>query len=322
MSDHHALAARRAVTGTELQVAPLCFGGNVLGWTCDEQQSRTILDAYRSAGGNFIDTADQYSSWVAGNVGGESETIIGGWLSTGVDRGDVVIATKCGRKPGLTGLAPHTVRAAVDASLRRLGTDYIDLLYAHMDDPETDLDATLDAFDGLVRAGKVRYVAASNYGAERLTDALKTASANGWAPFVALQTHYNLVERAAYETQLRPVVARHDLACFPYYALASGFLTGKYDDRSTSTGPRAAAASRYRDGAGQQVIDALRAIADQRAVAVGAVALAWLAHQPTVVAPIASARTPEQLAELMAFAELALTPAELTALESASRIAG
>ncbi|MEV0732647.1 aldo/keto reductase [Polymorphospora sp. NPDC050346] len=319
MSDRNALAARLPVPGTDLRVAPLCFGGNVLGWTCDEPQSRAVLDAYVAAGGNFVDTADQYSSWGSGNVGGESETIIGRWLATGVDRGELVIATKCGRMPGMEGLAPATIRAAVDDSLRRLGTDYVDLLYAHLDDTETPLEATLETFDSLVRAGKVRYVAASNYGAERLDQALKTAAANDWAPFAALQAHYNLVEREAYETDLRAVVARHGLACFPYYGLASGYLTGKYSSGSTPASPRRAAADRYRERGGERMIDALRAIADRRAVALGAVALAWLAHQPTVVAPIASARTPAQLTEIIAFAGLALETDELAALDGASR---
>ncbi|SHE55542.1 aldo/keto reductase [Streptoalloteichus hindustanus] len=306
------------INGTDLDVFPLCFGGNVFGWTADQDTSFAVLDAYAAAGGNFLDTADAYSAWVDGNSGGESETIIGRWLAARGNRDDVVIATKCGRLPGLTGLSAGTIRTAAENSLRRLGVDHVDVLYAHRDDPDTPLEETLTAFDALVREGKVRHVAASNYSPGRLAEALEIQRREGLAPFVALQPQYNLMDRDEYETELAGLVAANDLAVFPYYALASGFLTGKYRPGSTVDGARASKAEQYLDERGVRVLAALDEAAAAHSTTVSAVALAWLAAQPTVTAPIASARTPEQLADLLPMADLKLDQDELDRLTAAS----
>jgi len=211
-----------------LEVSPLCLGGNPFGWTADEQTSFAVLDAYAEAGGNFIDTADRYTFHLPGNRGGESETIIGRWLRSRGCRDRMVIATKVGALPGLDNLAPRTIRRAVEDSLRRLGTDHIDLYFAHVDDPGTPLAETLAAFDALVRAGTVRHVAASNFTADRLAESLETSAREGLAAYVALQAEYNLVQREGYERGLAPTVAGAGLVCLPYVALARGFLTGKY----------------------------------------------------------------------------------------------
>ena len=213
---------------SDLDVAPLCLGGNPFGWTADEATSFSVLDAYAEAGGNFIDTADRYTFHVPGNSGGESETIIGRWLKARGNRDRMVIATKVGALPGLDNLAPKTIHRAAEDSLRRLGTDHIDLYYSHVDDPDTPLAETLDAFDALVHAGTVRHIAASNFTADRLTESLQTSAREGFAAYVALQAEYNLVQREGYERDLAPTVASAGLACLPYVALARGFLTGKY----------------------------------------------------------------------------------------------
>jgi aryl-alcohol dehydrogenase (NADP+) len=301
---------------TDLDVFPLCLGGNVLGWTADEEQSFGVLDDYAAAGGNFIDTADSYSHWVDGHVGGESETIIGRWTASRRNRDRMVVATKVGRLPAKQGLRAETIREAAEDSLRRLQAEHIDLYYAHGDDDlGIPVEETLGAFDELVRAGKVRYVAASNYGAPRLAEALALSQRDGVTPYVALQPHYNLVERD-FESELEPLCAEKGLACLPYFALAQGFLTGKYrPDGPTVDGPRAAGASAYLDERGRVVLEALDSIAAAHDTTVAAVSLAWLASRPTVAAPIASARTRAQLAELLTFVELELTPAELDALD-------
>ncbi len=211
----------RTIPGTDLDVFPLCLGGNVFGWTADERTSRAVLDKYIEQGGNFIDTADMYA-------GGRSETIIGDWLDERRNRDWIVLATKVGMAPGFEGLRAGTIRAAAEASLERLQTDWIDVYYAHRDDPETPLEETLGAFDDLVRDGLVRYVAASNYTAPRLAEALAVSERDGLAKFVALQPHYNLVEREAYEGGLRDLCAARGIGSFPYFGLARGFLTGKY----------------------------------------------------------------------------------------------
>lgn len=306
------------IGSTDLDVFPLCLGGNVFGWTADERQSFDVLDAYAEAGGNFVDTADAYSAWAPGNSGGESETILGRWMAARGNRDRVVVATKVGKLAGLTGLSARTVRAAAEGSLRRLGTDRIDLYYAHADDPATPLEETLGAFDALVREGKVRHVAASNYGAARLAEALAISKARGIARFEALQPHYNLVHRAEYEGALADLCAREGLACFPYYSLASGFLAGKYRPGGAVGSARSGAASRYLDERGLRVLAALDAIAAARATRVAAVALAWLLARPTVHAPIASARTRAQLVELLPAATLALTAEDVRRLDDAS----
>lgn len=306
------------LANTALDVFPLCLGGNVFGWTIDEEQSFAVLDAYAAAGGNFVDTADMYSSWVPGNVGGESETILGRWMAARKNRERIVVATKVGKLAGLDNLSAKTIRAAAENSLRRLGTDHIDLYYAHADDPATPLEETLGAFDGLVREGKVLHVAASNYTEARLSEALAISKRKGLTPFVALQPHYNLVHRAEYENGLAPLCTREGIACFPYYSLASGFLAGKYRPGVTVESARAGGTAKYLDDKGLRVLAALDAIAAERETTVAAVALAWLLTRPGVVAPIASARTPEQLAELLPAVALMLSGDGLKRLDDAS----
>ncbi|MEU4654025.1 aldo/keto reductase [Streptomyces sp. NPDC023723] len=304
---------------TDLHVFPLALGGNVFGWTADEDQSFAVLDAYTAAGGNFVDTADAYSAWAEGNRGGESETVIGKWLARRGNRDDVVLATKVGRHPEYTGLRADTVKAAADASLRRLGTDRIDLYYTHFDDPEVPVEEIIGALDELVRAGKVRHIAASNISAERLQEALDFSAREGLARYVALQPHYNLVTRDTYEGKLQDLAERAGLAAVPYYALAAGFLTGKYRPGATVDSARAAGAARHLETArGQRVLTALDEVAQAHDAPVATVALAWLAAQPTVTAPIASARTVAQLPALLGVADLRLTDTELAALTRAS----
>lgn len=305
---------RRRLGTTDLHVFPFCLGGNVFGWTADEPTSFAILDAYAAAGGNFIDTADTYSQWVPGNVGGESETIIGKWLRARRNRDRMVIATKVGRLTTLRGLSAATIRSGVEASLRRLGVDCIDLYYAHADDPDTPLADTLRAFDSLVRSGKVRYIAASNYAAPRLAEALAICARERLARYVAIQPHHNLVHRTDYEGALRTLCAREQLACLPYYALASGFLTGKYTPGTSVDSARAGAAARYLDTRGQRVLAELHRIATTHRTTMAAVALAWLLTDETIPAPIASARTPQQLGELLPATHLQLTPDDVLAL--------
>jgi aryl-alcohol dehydrogenase-like predicted oxidoreductase len=303
---------------TSLDIFPLCLGGNVFGWTADEKQSRAVLDAYAAAGGNFIDTADVYSAWAPGNSGGESESILGRWMAHRGNRDRMVIATKVGMLSSLRGLSAKTIRAAAEGSLRRLRTDHIDLYYAHIDDAATPLEETLGAFDALVREGKVRYVAASNYAAPRLAEALAVSDRMGLARYVALQPRYTLVDREGYEKELAALCTRERLACFPYPALASGFLSGKYRPGAKVAGPRASNAAKYLDERGLRVLAALDAIAAERGTTVAAVSLAWLRTRPGVLAPIASARTAEQLAELLPSVSLRLTDEEVANLNEAS----
>jgi aryl-alcohol dehydrogenase-like predicted oxidoreductase len=300
---------------TDLTVSPLCLGGNVFGWTADEDASFAVLDAYTAAGGNFIDTADGYGDWVEGNPRGQSERIIGRWMAARGNRDRLVIATKVGRARGMRGLAAATISAGCEASLERLGTDRIDLYYAHADDPETALDETMAAFDALVRDGMVRHVAASNYAAPRLAEALRVSDRAGLARYVALQPEYNLVSRDEYEGDLQDLCIAEGIACMPYYALASGFLTGKYRTGGPDVASaRASSARKHLDGGGGRVLAALDDVAAAHDTSVAAVALAWLRAQPGVTAPIASARSPEQLAELLRMADLELTTAELERL--------
>ncbi len=303
----------------DVDVSRLCLGANTFGWTADRDTAFAILDGFVAAGGNFIDTADSYMFRAPGNSGGESETIIGEWFAARGRRDDVVIATKVGSLPGRTGLSAANIAAACDDSLRRLRTDRIDLYWAHKDDPDTAQEETAQAFDALVRAGKVRALGASNFTADRLRTALGISAAAGLASYAALQPHYNLMERAAYESTLAPLLAAEGVACVPYYGLAKGFLTGKYrrggaDVRSV----RAEGARAYLDDRGERVLAALDEIAAARDVPTGAVALAWLAARPTVAAPIASARTADQLDGLLPVLDLELTPTETSALTAAS----
>ena len=306
------------INSTELDVFPVALGGNVFGWTADEAQSSAVLDAYVAGGGNMIDTADAYSSWAPGNSGGESETIIGRWLSSRKRRADTIVATKVGKHPKLEGLSAKTIEEAAEGSLKRLNTDYIDLYYAHADDEKTPLEETLSAFDSLIRAGKVRYIAASNYSAPRLAEALATSDREGYARFVVFQQHYNLMERDEYEGELADVVKREGLSSLPYFALAKGFLTGKYRPGAKVESAREQGARAYLTAKGLKVLAALDEVAAEQNAAVASVALAWLAAQPTVVAPIASARTVDQLPDILRSAEIHLTDTQLQKLSGAS----
>ncbi|MFF8096416.1 aldo/keto reductase [Streptomyces sp. NPDC016675] len=313
------MTSLRKLGSSDLEVFPLALGGNVFGWTADQDTSFAVLDAYTAAGGNFVDTADSYSAWVDGNSGGESETIVGKWLASRGNRGDVVLATKVSQHPEYPGLSAANIKAAADASLRRLGTDHIDLYYTHFDKPEVPVEEIVGALDELVRAGKVRHIAASNISAERLAASLEFSDREGLARYVALQPHYNLVSRDTYEGGLRDLAERAGLAAVPYYSLASGFLTGKYRAGSAVDSPRAGGAAKHLETErGRRVLAALDEIAEAHDAPVATVALAWLAAQPTVAAPIASARTVEQLPALLGVAELSLTPDEVARLEQAS----
>ena len=297
---------------TDLDVFPICLGGNVFGWTADEPQSRAVLDAYVGAGGNFIDTANSYLV-----EHGRSETIIGRWIADRGNRDQIVLATKVGGGRGpVRSLSAETIEREAHASLERLQTDRIDLYYAHFDDEQTPLEESLRAFDALVGAGTIRHVGASNYSTERLTAALELQREHGLAEFTVLQPHYNLVERD-FERTLLPVAKAWNLAVLPYFALAKGFLTGKYrPDGEAGESQRADAARAYLDERGAAVLDALDEVAAAHETTVAAVALAWLLAQPRVVAPIASARTTEQLEQILPAATLALTPAEVDRLSA------
>ncbi|WP_217240410.1 aldo/keto reductase [Streptomyces sp. AC555_RSS877] len=309
----------RRLGSSELEVFPLCLGGNVFGWTADEAASFAVLDAYTAAGGNFVDTADSYSQWAEGHQGGESETIIGKWAKARGNRADVVIATKVSQHHEYPGLGAANIKAAADASLRRLGTDYIDLYYTHFDKPEVPVEEIIGALDELVKAGKVRHIAASNISPERLEASLAFSDREGLARYVALQPHYNLVSRDTYEGELQQLAERFGLAAVPYSALASGFLTGKYRPGTTVDSVRAGGAAKHLDTErGQKVLTALDEIARAHDVPVATVALAWLAARPTVAAPIASARTVEQLPALVGVGELELTGQEVARLTAAA----
>jgi len=310
-------APRRTIGSSDLSVFPLSLGGNVFGWTADQATSFSVLDGYLDAGGNFIDTADGYSAWVPGNTGGDSERILGQWFQARGNRDDVVLATKVSQHPEFKGLAGDNILRAADASLERLGSDHIDLYYAHFDDQTVPLEETVAALSSLVDAGKVRYIGISNYSPERIEEWFSITEANGLHRAVALQPHYNLVERD-FEEKYRALAERENLGVVPYFALAAGFLTGKYRDGVTVDSARAAGASKYLDDRGRSVLDALDEVAAAHDTSVASVALAWLAAQPTVVAPIASARTIDQLPDLLASVTLELTADELDALTGAS----
>ena len=295
----------------------LCLGGNVFGWTIEEERSFEVLDAYFAAGGNFIDTADTYGRRGSQGVGA-SERIIGRWIAARGNREQLVIATKVGMSQELPGLSRENIRRAIDASLERLGIDRVDLYYAHQDDPSTPLEETLGAFAELMEEGLIGYAGASNYSAERLEEAMRLGARENLASYVALQPHYNLLERD-YEGALAATCERHGLACVPYFGLARGFLTGKYRREGPSVeSPRAQSVREsYFNERGFAVLDALDEVAGAHSTSVAAVALAWLIAQPTVVAPIASATSPEQLSELLPATALELTAAEIERLSAA-----
>ena len=299
---------------SDLDVSRLCLGGNVFGWTADEGHSFAVLDAFAGAGGNFIDTADSYSAWVPGNSGGESETIIGRWMAQRGNRDSLIVATKVGHDRNLR---RDVILDRAKRSLERLQTDHIDLYYMHNDDPDTPFEESLGAFGELVADGSVRWIGASNFAGERLAEALDVAEREGLPRIVAIQNEYNPVARA-YENGPREVAAARGVAAIPYYGLASGFLTGKYrPDGAAVDSPRAPSALAKLDASGVAVLEVLDAVAQAHATSQAAVALAWLASRPTVVAPIASARTVEQLDELLAFMTLELGADELERLTRA-----
>ena len=295
---------RIAQPNTDLSVYPLCLGGNVFGWTANQEQSFAVLDEHRALGGNFIDTADAYSAWVPGNEGGESETIIGAWMASRGARSETVVATKVAKLSTRPGLSRANIIAACDDSLRRLQTDYIDLYYAHEDDQNTPLEETLGAFDELQKAGKIRYAAASNYTADRLKKALDISHDNELTKYVALQNWYNLVEREEFERDSVPFLTKTGLSALPFFSLAMGFLTGKYQPGVEVESGRAGGVEKYKNERGWAVVRELGAIAAELNTTDAAVALAWLRANPVVSAPIASARTVEQLRDIMPVVEL------------------
>jgi aryl-alcohol dehydrogenase-like predicted oxidoreductase len=295
---------RVALGRTGLQVHPLCLGGNVFGWSANAEQSQEVLTAYETAGGNFIDTADMYSRWHTGNVGGESETIIGDWMRSRGNRSEMVIATKVAKLATRPGLSAANIAAAAEDSLRRLGTDYIDIYYAHHDDEETPLEESLTAFNELVTAGKVRYLAASNYTASRLEEALKISRDLGMSEYLLLQPNYNAIVREEYEGDLMATAVKEDIPVLPYFSLAAGFLTGKYQPGVAVDSVRAGDMPDYMNDRGWAILNALTEIAKAEDTTIAAAALGWLRAQPGVVTPIASARTVEQLAEILPVVEL------------------
>lgn len=311
----------RPLGSTGLQVSPIAFGGNVLGWTLDEAGSFAVLDAYVAGGGNFVDTADVYSRWVPGHAGGESETILGRWMAARGLRHRMVIATKAGMDmgDGGKGLSRAHLLRSVDASLRRLQTDHIDLFQSHVDDADTPQEETLRAYDDLVRAGKVRTIGASNFGAARLEQALDLSASLGLPSYGCLQPHYNLLERTGFEADLEAVCRARGLGVIPYFSLASGFLTGKYRSESDlGQSPRGAWIRKHLDPRGHRILAALDAVARAHASQPAAVALAWLLAQPTVTAPIASATSVSQVATLLEGARITLGADEVAALDTAS----
>jgi aryl-alcohol dehydrogenase-like predicted oxidoreductase len=313
--------ARRRLGGTGLSVAPIAFGGNVLGWTADEPRSFALLDAFVDAGFNLIDTADVYSSWVDGHRGGESETILGRWLADRGRRDDVVLASTVGMEmgDGGRGLSPAHIRRSIRGSLERLGTDRIDLYQAHQDDPGTPLGDTLAAFGELLEEGSVGAIGASNYAAPRLEAALAAAAEAGLPPYRTLQTRYNLATREEFEPALEPLAARTGLGVLAFPSLAGGFLTGKYRSPADfGRSPRGARMSRYLDERGLRILSALDAVAKAQDAPLAAVAVAWLLARPTVTVAIASATTLSQLQEVLHGAELSLRPEEILELDRAS----
>ncbi|KAA2212681.1 aldo/keto reductase [Teichococcus oryzae] len=304
-----------------LSVSPLCFGGNVFGWTANEAESFRLLDRFVEAGFNFIDTADVYSVWAPGHQGGESETVLGNWFARSGKRDQVVIATKVGMEmaPGRKGLKPDYIRRSVEDSLRRLRTDRIDLYQSHKDDPDTPLEDTLGAYDALIREGKVRAIGASNYEAPRLKAALEASARHGLPRYESLQPHYNLLERAGYEAELERLCEAEGLGVINYFSLAAGFLTGKYrSEADLGQSPRGGGLKKYLNPKGQAVLKALDAVAAKHGAKPGQIALAWLMARPSITAPIASATRLEQLEEMIAATRLTLDAGDIEALNAAS----
>jgi aryl-alcohol dehydrogenase-like predicted oxidoreductase len=312
----------RPLGGSGISTLPLMLGGNVFGWTADEATSFAILDRFVEAGGTLIDTADVYAAWGPGNKGGESETTIGAWIKARGNRGAVQIATKVGLLPidGVSGLAADHIATAIDNSLRRLGTDYVDLYFAHTDDDKVPLEESLGAFDALVKAGKVRSIGASNFTADRLAQALAVSDANGFARYTVLEPEYNLVSRDAYDPALQALCVAENIGVVPYFGLASGFLTGKYRTaEDVGAGSRGAKAIKFLEGNGALVLAAMDEIAAETGASLPAIALAWLAEQPGITAPIASATSVGQLNDVLASIALDLTAGQIDRLTQAGQ---
>ena len=312
---------KRKLGNSGLEIAPLALGGNVFGWTVDEAASFPLLDAFVAGGCNFIDTADVYSRWAPGNHGGESETILGRWLKKSGKRSQVVIATKVGMElgPNKKGLAKSYILRAVEDSLQRLQIDCIDLYQAHQDDPATPLEETFDAFAQLIKQGKVRAIGASNYTGTRLAEALEVSRRHGLPRYECLQPHYNLYERAEYETNLEPVCREHGLGVIPYFSLAKGFLTGKYrSEADLAKSVRGQGAKAYLNERGFRILAALDQVAQQHRSTPARVALAWLIARPSITAPIASATSLAQMTDLIEATRLELTPGDIDTLNQAS----
>jgi len=306
---------------SDLEVAPINLGGNVFGWTLDEKQSFTLLDEFLEGGFNFIDTADTYAWWVNG-TGGQSETIIGNWLKSRGNRDRVVIATKVGSetKEHSFDISRTHILRSVDESLQRLQTDYIDLYYTHYDDNKTPVEETLSAYDEVIKAGKVRYIAASNVSPARLEESFDLAEKKGLPRYVALQPHYNLVERAGYETDYAPLAEKYGLTVFPYWALAAGFLTGKYrSEADLGKSVRGGGVKKYLNPKGLAVLDALDNVAAKHQSTPATISLAWLLAQPHIGAPIVSATSRQQLETIFAAPSLKLDSEDLEQLDKASK---
>ncbi|MBP1163893.1 aryl-alcohol dehydrogenase-like predicted oxidoreductase [Chryseobacterium sp. PvR013] len=311
---------KRNIKNTDLMIAPINFGGNVFGWTLDEKQSFNILDRFTEAGFNFIDTADTYSWWVNGK-GGQSEEIIGKWMKSRSNRNDIVLATKVGSETKEHGydISKKHILKSVDESLQRLQTDHIDLYYTHFDDNITLVEETLSAYDEIIKAGKVRYIAASNLSPERLKASFDAAEKNNLPKYVALQPHYNLMEREGFETNYAPLAEQFDLSVFPYWSLAAGFLTGKYrDEADLAKSARGEGVRKYLNPKGLEVLKALDQVSAKHNTTQGTVSLAWLLSNPLITAPIVSATSASQLETVFNAPKLILDQEDIALLNSAS----
>ena len=312
---------KRKLGNSGLEVAPLAFGGNVFGWTTDEPTSFVLLDAFVDAGFNLIDTADMYSTWVEGHKGGESETILGKWLKRSGKREKLIIASKVGKEmgPNLQGLSKAYIMQAVEASLRRLQTDYIDLYQSHEDDPDTPLEETLEAYGQLIKQGKIRAIGASNYSAERLAQSLEVSEQTGYPRYESLQPLFNLYDREDYEKELEPLCLEKGVGVISFFSLGSGFLTGKYRSKEDlSNRARGSFVEKYLNERGFRIVEALDKVAQEHNITPAQVAIAWLISHPSITAPIASATNLEQLNELIEATTIELNPSVIDQLNQAS----
>jgi aryl-alcohol dehydrogenase-like predicted oxidoreductase len=306
---------------SSLEIFGVAFGGNVLGWTVNETEAYRILDTFVGAGHNLVDTADVYSRWANGNKGGESETILGNWISKRGNRHRILIATKGGKEmgQGKKGLSKNYIKEAVDASLARLRTDYIDLYQAHEDDLSTTMEESLQAFDDLVKEGKIRYIGASNFSASRLAQSLEVSSRLGLPRYESLQPLYNLYDREIFEKELGPLCSSHQIGVLSYYSLAKGFLTGKYrSEKDLSKSPRGPGTRIYMNDRGMRILQGLDEMANRMQSTPAAIALAWLFSKPFITAPIASATSSLHLKDIISASQLKLSPADVEALDAAS----